>query len=132
MVVVSSVGADPGARSFYLRTKGEMERLLEAAGFESLDILQPSLLLGARAQTRPLELGARLLMPLVNPLLRGRYLVYRAISARTVGTAMLGATRSGRRGVQRYTHEGIAALARLGAARIRPAPPLPGSATKAR
>jgi uncharacterized protein YbjT (DUF2867 family) len=132
MVVVSSAGADPGARSFYLRTKGEMERLLEAAGFESLDILQPSLLLGARAQTRPLELGARLLMPLVNPLLRGRYLVYRAISARTVGTAMLGATRSGRRGVQRYTHEGIAALARLGASRIRPAPPLPGSATKAR
>ncbi len=121
-VVVSSVGADPGARSFYLRTKGEMEQLLTAAGFESLDILQPSLLLGARAEMRPLELVARAFMPLVNPLLRGKYLAYRAISARTVGAAMLGATRSGRRGVQRYTHEGIAALARLGASRTQSAP----------
>jgi uncharacterized protein YbjT (DUF2867 family) len=121
-VVISSVGADPDARSFYLRTKGEMEELLEAVRFESLDILQPSILLGARAETRPLELAARFLMPLVNPLLRGGYSVYRAIPARTVGAAMLGATRSGKRGVQRYTHEGIATLARA-ATRGRAAAP---------
>ena len=121
-VVVSSVGADPDARSFYLRTKGEMEELLEAVRFESLDILQPSILLGARAEMRPLELVARLLMPLVNPLLRGGYTAYRAIPASTVGAAMLGATRSGRRGVQRYTHEGIVALARA-ATRSRAAAP---------
>ena len=70
-VVVSSVGADPGARNFYLRTKGEMEQHLVEAGFESLDILQPSLLLGSRGEVRPLELAARALTPLVNPLLRG-------------------------------------------------------------
>src|ERR1700730_18606663 len=71
-VVVSSVGADPGARNFYLRTKGEMEQHLVAAGFESLDILQPSLLLGWRGVVRPLELAARALTPVVNPLRRGR------------------------------------------------------------
>jgi uncharacterized protein YbjT (DUF2867 family) len=120
-VVISSVGADPGARSFYLRSKGEMEQGLMEAGFESLDILQPSLLLGWRGEMRPLELAARALTPLLNPLLRGRYLPYRAIPARTVGAAMLGAIRSGRRGVQRYTYEGIEALARLGASRTRPA-----------
>ena len=123
-VIISSVGADPGARNFYLRTKGEMEQGLVETGFESLDILQPSLLLGWRGETRPLELAARAFMPLVNPLLRGRYIPYRAIPARTVGEAMLGAIRSGRRGVQRYTYEGIGTLARLAASRTRaPAQP---------
>jgi uncharacterized protein YbjT (DUF2867 family) len=119
-VVMSSVGADPGARNFYLRTKGDMEEELESVGFESLDILQPSMLLAWRAEMRPLELVASALMPLIAPLLRGKYLPYRAIGARTVAAAMLGATRSGRRGVQRYTYEGIQALARLTAPRTRP------------
>ena len=121
-VVVSSAGADPQSRNFYLRTKGDMEQELETLGFESLDILQPALLLAWRSEMRPLELAARALMPLVNPLLRGKYLPYRGISARTVGAAMVGATRSGRRGVQRYTYEGIEALSRM-APRARAAAP---------
>lgn len=121
-VVISAVGADPAARNFYLRTKGEMEEALEGVGFESLDILQPSILLGWRAEMRPLELLAMAFMPLVNPLLGGKYVNYRGVSASTVGAAMLGATRSGRRGVQRYTYPGIEALARLTAARPRPLP----------
>jgi hypothetical protein len=72
---------------------------------------------------RPLELLASVLMPLAAPLLRGRYAPYRAISARTVAAAMLGAMRSGRRGVQRYTYDGIQALARLTAPRTRPLTP---------
>ncbi len=118
-VVMSSVGANPSSRNFYLRTKGEMEEELEGLGFESLDILQPSMLLAWRAEMRPLELVASALMPVVAPLLRGKYAPYRAIPARTVAAAMLGATRSGRRGVQRYTYEGIRALARLTAPRTR-------------
>ncbi|HSY05469.1 MAG TPA: NAD-dependent epimerase/dehydratase family protein [Steroidobacteraceae bacterium] len=121
-VVISSVGADRASRNFYLRTKGEMEAGAEGIGFESLDILQPSVLLSWRGEMRPLELLTAALMPLVNPLLRGKYLPYRGISAATVGAAMLGATRCGRRGVQRYTREGIAALARLTPARSPGAP----------
>lgn len=130
-VVMSSVGANPESRNFYLRTKGEMEQQAAALGFESLDILQPSLLLGWRGETRPLELAATALMPLLNPLLRGNYLPYRAISARVVGAALLGATRSGRRGVQRYDWEGLRSLARLGAARAR-APTQPKAPVRAR
>jgi uncharacterized protein YbjT (DUF2867 family) len=130
-VVVSSVGADPSARIAYLRTKGEMERGLEAMGFESLDILQPSLLLGWRGEMRPLELAAAALMPLINPLLRGSYVPYRGISARVVGAAMLGAIRSGRRGVQRFEFDGLRALARLGAPRPR-TPPQPKAPARAR
>jgi uncharacterized protein YbjT (DUF2867 family) len=122
-VVMSSVGADPNARNFYLRTKGEMEEDLEGLGFESLDILQPSMLLAWRAEMRPLELVASAFMPLLAPLMRGKYAPYRAISAHTVAAAMLGATRSGRRGVQRYSYDGIQSLARLTAPRTRPLTP---------
>ncbi len=121
-VVISAVGADPDSKNFYLRTKGEMEQELEALGFESLDILQPSLLIGWRAEMRPLELLGVVLMPLVNPLLGGKYQEYRGLPVRTVGQAMLGATRSGRRGVQRYTYAGIEALSRLTSARARALP----------
>jgi uncharacterized protein YbjT (DUF2867 family) len=112
-VIVSSVGADPDSRSFYLRTKGEMEQELEAVGFPALDILQPGPLLGWRREMRPLELAAMAFMPLVNPFLVGGRVAYRGVSARTVGAAMVGATRAGRKGVQRYLNPGIHLLARL-------------------
>jgi len=121
-VVMSSAGADPRSRNFYLRTKGEMEEELEAVGFGSLDILQPGLLLGWRHQMRPLELAAMAFMPLINPFLVGKRAAYRAVSARKVAAAMVGATRSGRRGVQRYTNPGIEALAQLAPPRGAPAP----------
>jgi uncharacterized protein YbjT (DUF2867 family) len=116
-IVVSSAGADPQSKSFYLRTKGEMEEAVERVGFASLDILQPGPLLALRSQMRPLELGALLVMPLVNPFLRGEREAFRGISPQTVGAAIVGATRSGRKGVQRYTYAGIDALARLKSSR---------------
>ena len=119
-IVVSSAKANPESKNFYLRTKGEMEEALSAVGFTSLDILQPGPLLGLRSQMRILELGALLVMPLANPFLRGEREVFRAISAKTVGAAIVGATRSGRKGVQRYTYSGMEALARLKSVRIVP------------
>jgi uncharacterized protein YbjT (DUF2867 family) len=110
-IVVSSVAANPQSKNFYLRTKGEMEAALIAAGFPALDIFQPSMLLGWRKQGRLLERVASLAMPLLNPLLFGAREQYRGIPARTVAAAMLGATRSVRKGVQRYTYSGIKALA---------------------
>jgi uncharacterized protein YbjT (DUF2867 family) len=119
-VVVSSAGANAQSKSFYLRTKAAMEEAVAAVGFVSLDILQPGPLLGLRSQMRALELGALLVMPLVNPFLRGPREAFRGISAKTVGTAIVGAVRSGRRGVQRYTYDGIEALARLKSVRMIP------------
>jgi uncharacterized protein YbjT (DUF2867 family) len=130
LVVMSSAGADSRSRSFYLRTKGEMEEQLEGLGFAALDILQPGLLLGWRHEMRPLELAAMAFMPLLNPVLLGKRAAFRAISARRVAAAMVGATRSGRKGVQRYLNPGIDALARL--APPRPAPAPDRKATRAR
>jgi len=111
-IVVSSVGADPASRNFYLRVKGETEDALAALQFPALHIMQPSLLLGSRREWRPAESAARLVMPLVNPLLFGRLAAWRAVDAGQVATAMLMAVRRGRRGVLRYGSADIALLAR--------------------
>jgi uncharacterized protein YbjT (DUF2867 family) len=118
-VVLSSVGADSRSKKFYLRTKGEMEEAITAVGFPSVDIVQPSLLLGPRKELRPAELAGRILSPLINPLLTGKREMYRAIPAEVVARGMLGAARRGARGVYRYTHAGIRQLAE-----IRPPQPL--------
>jgi uncharacterized protein YbjT (DUF2867 family) len=112
-IVVSSVGADVSSKKFYLRVKGEMEQEVATLGYPSLDILQPSLLLGPRKQMRPIELLGRVLAPVVNPLLTGKREIYRAIPADIVARGMLGASRRGARGIYRYTHAGIRQLAAL-------------------
>jgi uncharacterized protein YbjT (DUF2867 family) len=110
-VVVTSAGADARSKNFYLRVKGEVEQALEGMNFASLDILQPGLLLGWRRGIRPLELLAMVFMPLVNPFLTGNRVGFRGIPARTVAAAALGAARSGRRGVYRYTWASLRQLA---------------------
>jgi uncharacterized protein YbjT (DUF2867 family) len=124
-VVVSSVGADLHSSKFYLRTKGEMEDAISMVGFQSVDILQPSLLLGPRPRPRPLELAGQIFAPLINPLLTGTREAYRAIPAEVVARAMLGAARRGARGVHRYTH---AALRQL--SEFRPNQPMAAQTTK--
>ncbi len=60
-LLVSSIGASPHARTFYLRVKGELEQALAALSYRSLSILRPSLLVGERAERRRgEELAARL------------------------------------------------------------------------
>lgn len=124
-VVVSSVGASSKSKKFYLRTKGEMEEAVSDLGFVSVDILQPSLLLGPRKALRPLEITGRIFAPLINPFLTGPREAYRAIPAETVGKAMLGAARRGARGVYRYTFSGIQQLSE-----IRPAQPTAAQSAK--
>jgi uncharacterized protein YbjT (DUF2867 family) len=112
-VVVSSVGASSQSKKFYLRTKGEMEEAVTDVGFASVDILQPSLLLGSRNAVRPVEIAAHIFAPIINPLLTGAREQYRAISGETVARAMLGAARRGGKGTYRYTYSAIRQLAEI-------------------
>ncbi len=110
-VFLSCAGADAKSRKPQLRMKAEAEQALGAMGFASLDILQPGTLLGMRRAMGPqdfVRLGTALAM---SPFQVGAREPARAIPARTVATAMLGAARSGRRGVYRYTYAGIQSLA---------------------
>lgn len=85
MIVVSSIGADPASRSFYLRTKGETEEALRKAGFRRLDILRPGLLRGRRREWRGLEAFGRVLAPAADRLfLHGKYRRFRSAHADTL------------------------------------------------
>jgi uncharacterized protein YbjT (DUF2867 family) len=111
-VLVSAAGADPASKNFYLRVKGEAEASVAALGFPALDIVQPGLLLGgSRTESRPLESMARLLMPVVNPLLGGERKAFRGIDVAVLARAMAALPRSGRRGVNRYTWDALQKLA---------------------
>ena len=113
-VVMSAAGADVAAKSGYLRIKGELEQTLASLSFAALDILQPSMVLGWPREMRAADLVKRVAMPLVNPFLVGERLAQRGIPIATAAAAMVGTLRSGRRGPQRYTYEGLCALAELG------------------
>lgn len=54
-LIVSAQGANPTSPFHYNRTKGLLEQGLGLIGFPSLTIVRPSLLLGKRAEKRPLE-----------------------------------------------------------------------------
>ena len=88
-LVVSALGADADSSVFYNRIKGETERDLKSLKFESLLIFQPSLLLGERAESRPLEKFAIMSAPLLNPLLVGPLAKYKPISAQAVAQSMM-------------------------------------------
>lgn len=114
LIAVSSAGAAPEARNFYLQVKGVTELALMALRFRALHLMQPSLLLGSRKEWRPTEALARVLMPVLNPLLLGRYERWRAIPARTVAAAMCAAAALGTPGVYRHTWPALQSLARTG------------------
>ncbi len=89
LATVSSVGADPASRNFYLRTKGASDTALAQIGFDRLDIFRPGLLRGERgADRRPAERLGILLSPLMNLALRGPLGRYAAIDAALVAAAI--------------------------------------------
>jgi uncharacterized protein YbjT (DUF2867 family) len=97
-LVVTALGADTRSRVFYNRVKGEVQEALKGVGFESLVILQPSLLLGERAESRPGERAAIVASRVLAPLLRP--LASRPIEAHTVARAMLALAREAPQGVK--------------------------------
>ncbi len=88
-MLVSSVGADPHSPNFYLRVKGETEQAVSALPFEAVHIFRPGLLLGQRAERRTGERIAQIVMPVLNSMLIGALLKYRAVPAGTVANAMI-------------------------------------------
>ncbi|WP_460478040.1 NAD(P)H-binding protein [Bowmanella dokdonensis] len=94
LVWISSVGADAGSSSFYLRTKGELENaIFRIPGLGPAAAVRPSLLLGKRSEARPLEQLGMLLGRLLGPLMRGPLAKYRPVPAAQVASQMIGLQR---------------------------------------
>lgn len=101
--LVSALGSSARSLSFYARVKARAEAAVAQAGFETVHILRPSLLLGERAESRPLEALGRQLAPLLNPLLLGPLRPMRGIAASLVAQSMLTLARRRQSGVQVHT-----------------------------
>lgn len=110
-ILVSSVGASRQSGNFYLRVKGEVEDALEKIGFDRLDILQPGLLLGERAQKRPAEALAQVFALLANRALVGKLGRYRMIEADAVARAIVRLLKSREPGQFTHQYKSIKALA---------------------
>jgi len=104
---VSAIGADPSSSNFYLKTKGEAETDLKAAGLASLHIYEPSLLTGRKSKRRMGERIATVIMKIINPLLIGGLKKYQSIDAATVAKAMFNQSLKDKKGVFVYTTDRI-------------------------
>jgi uncharacterized protein YbjT (DUF2867 family) len=107
-ILVSSVGANPNASLLYPRTKGEVEAALTAMAFARLDIIQPGLLIGPRAERRPVERFLQWAAPVMDialPRAMG------SLKAAAVAKAIWALCRQTSPGVFRHGNRAIAALA---------------------
>jgi uncharacterized protein YbjT (DUF2867 family) len=94
-VLVSSIGANPDSRNFYLRTKGQVEESLKKLTFPNLIILRPSMLLGVRREYRIFEEWGKTAAKIISPLLTGKLKKYRPVHAAAVAETMISSAFSG-------------------------------------
>lgn len=108
-VLVSSSGANAKSFSPYLKMKGQLEDDVIKLGFEHTSIIQPSLLLGERADARMGEQLASKIMPALCKLSGlGRY---QPISGRDVALRMIEVVNSPQPGVERLSLDEVFPLA---------------------
>jgi len=89
IAVVSSIGADPGSKNYYLRIKGEMERGVMTLNFKTIAVVRPSILFGERNERRMGEAIGKFMMKIFGIFLVGKYLKYRGIEGKAVASAMV-------------------------------------------
>ena len=93
--LVSSVGANPHTKNFYLKTKGEVEEEIKKIDFQVINIFRPSLLLGRREESRFLEKIGQNMSSFINLFLIGPLRKYRSIKASKVAYCMANYKQSG-------------------------------------
>ena len=93
LVLVSSLGADPEGRVFYLKVKGELETAISGIGYRGLTYLRPSLLVGERKEPRLAE-------QFYEVLLKAAPRRYRGVPAETVARVMVESAKAERPGCE--------------------------------
>ncbi|SHG10948.1 NAD(P)H-binding [Flavobacterium segetis] len=87
-LIISSLGANASSSNFYLKTKGEIQEYLKTTDFESVAVLQPSLLLGDRTEFRLAEKVGGFFMKLLSFVFFGNLKKHKPIEGKTVAKAL--------------------------------------------
>lgn len=106
-LIISSLGADANSGNFYLKTKGEIQDFLKDCNFESVAVLQPSLLLGNRTEFRLGEKIGAFFMKTLSFLFLGNLKKYKAIEGKTVAKALLAIAKTNNPGFKIYESDVI-------------------------
>jgi uncharacterized protein YbjT (DUF2867 family) len=88
-LLVSSIGANEKSPFFYLRVKGQLEEDILYRSQISTVFVRPSLILGDRNESRPLEKLGQILYSKFNLLLNGNLKKYRASHVEEITTCLL-------------------------------------------
>ncbi len=98
-VLISSIGAAPDSKSFYLKIKGKLERTIIRLRYRATHILRPSLLLGPREEFR---LGEEIGKTIVKPLSILAPSKYRPVHVQALARKIEKASKNNKRGVFFY------------------------------
>ena len=85
--LLSSVGVSADSRSFYLRTKGELEEGLRGLGFGRLSLFHPSMILTPENRYGIAQGLTLAIWPKLTPLLAGGARKYRGVQVAELGAA---------------------------------------------
>lgn len=96
--IVTAMGASADSRSFYYKTKGEVEREIQKIGLRSLTICRPSLIDGQRKEARTAEGVALKLLRLLAPVLPKKFHVN---PADAIAASLLAAVMEAKTGCRR-------------------------------
>jgi uncharacterized protein YbjT (DUF2867 family) len=88
-LLISALGANPRSTIFYNRVKGEVEEAIARYGFKGFYIFRPSLLLGKRRESRPVEKFGETLFHWLSFIFKGVLQTYKPIASRAVAFAMV-------------------------------------------
>lgn len=88
-LLVSSVGADSHSNNFYLNLKGEVEEEVKSFSIPGISIFRPSMLLGKRNESRPMETVAQAISRPLGALFPSKY---KPVKASDVARAMIAAS----------------------------------------
>ncbi len=110
--LLGSIGSDPRSRSFYLRTKGELESGLRDLQFERLSLFRPSMILTPTNRYGLSQALTLAIWPRLGPLLLGPLQRFRGIRVERLGRAIALNLRGGSEGVEVLQWNEIEALAR--------------------
>jgi uncharacterized protein YbjT (DUF2867 family) len=109
--LISAMGADANSSVFYSKVKGEIEEAIKKLKFRSINILRPSLIIGQRNESRPLERLAQTMGKRLPFLFSGPFRKYRPIKASDIAKGVLKAAKLPSQGIQTYSSQEIEKLA---------------------
>jgi len=87
--LISSIGANSSSKSFYLKTKGELEEAVQELGFLTVNIFRPSFLVGERPEKRLAEKIAIKLAKILDLFLIGSASKYKSVKAESLAKTMV-------------------------------------------